>query len=92
MTKSERAFNVLAGISILSWAVLGMTATDVAARWTVARVGIAAVSAVAGVLFLVRKPLVHQGDLQGVLLCLPSFVVCGCAFRLDLPANEWSVI
>lgn len=92
MTKSERAFNALAGASILSWAVLGMTATEPSTRLTIVRVGITLLNLVVGYLFLVRKPLVRQGGNVGIILCLPSLIVCGSAFKLALPADEWPAV
>jgi protein-S-isoprenylcysteine O-methyltransferase Ste14 len=68
-----------------------MAATDVATRLTVVRIGTTILHLVVGGLFLVRKPLAHNGDLRGVLLCLPSLVVCGIAFKLAPPANVWPV-
>lgn len=91
MTVPERVFNLLAGVSVISWAVLGMAATEDSARLTVVRIGITILNLVVGALFLVRKPLAHKGDLTGVLLCLPSLVVCGIAFKLAPPANMWPV-
>ena len=92
MSRSERAFNVLVGLSVLSWAVLGMTATDVSTRLTVVRIGITLLNLVVGFLFLVRMPLVREGGIRDALLCIPSLVVCGFAFKLSPPAHTWPIL
>ena len=89
MRVTERAFNILAGLSVLSWAVLGMTATDVATRLTVVRLGITLINLVVGFLFLVRVPLVREPDFKEALLSIPAVVVGGLAFRLSPPPNTW---
>jgi protein-S-isoprenylcysteine O-methyltransferase Ste14 len=91
LTNAERAFNVLAGLSVLSWAVLGMTATEVDSRLTPARIAVALINTVVGVLFLVRKPLLRQASLGSILLSLPALVVLGLAFKLAPPLNQWPV-
>jgi protein-S-isoprenylcysteine O-methyltransferase Ste14 len=91
LTNAERAFNVLAGLSVLSWAVLGMTATEVDSRLTPARIALVLINTVVGVLFLVRKPLLRQASLGSILLSLPALVALGLAFKLAPPLNQWPV-
>ena len=91
MKFSERVFNILLGCSVLSWAVLGLTATPDGARLSTVRVCIAALNALIGVLFLLRGPLERAGGPRAVILALPSFLVCALAFNLAPPSDTWPV-
>jgi protein-S-isoprenylcysteine O-methyltransferase Ste14 len=74
---------------VLSWAVLGMTATEVDTRLTPPRIALTVMHLVVGVLFLARKPLLRLGSLRSLLLSLPAMVVLGLAFKLAPPLNRW---
>lgn len=76
------------GLSVLSWAVLGLAEAG-PGRLAPARVTITALNACVGVLFLLRRPVVRHGSLQVVALALPSLVIAGAAVKLAPPPGQW---
>lgn len=89
LRKSELILNVSAGASALSWSVLGLLNADETARYTTARVCVSAINLTVGVLFLARRPIVHDGDLRSFVLCVPSFVVGASALQLAPSPEAW---
>jgi len=84
VSRTERAFNVLLGLSVLSWAFLGLLHS-----LAVPQLVIAVLNAVVGVLLLLRSPLVQSGSVKALLLSLPSVAVAGCALKLSAPLEAW---
>jgi len=60
-------------------------------RASTVRICITLLNLLVGVCFLVRRPLLRDGSLGGILLCLPSFLVCGFAFKFSPPTDAWPV-
>ena len=85
----DRVLNVLIGLSALSWAVLGLTASPPASRLTAARLTIAALNGCVGVLFLLRSAVVRHGSVGAILLSLPSLVIAGAALKLAPSPELW---
>lgn len=56
---------------------------------SVVRICVAAINGVVGTLFLVRQPLLAQGDWRGLAVSLPSFVISGMAFKLAHAHQPW---
>ncbi len=86
---SERAFNLLLGLSVLSWAVLGLVtaaeeelATPV--RWVISALHLS----VAGLL-LFRAPAVRNGSPATVAMALPALMISGWALNAAPPASSW---
>ncbi len=91
MSKSERIFNILAGLSVLLWAVLGIVASTGSTHVTPVRICISLLNLFVGFLFLTRNPLVKQGTKSSILISLPSLLVAGLAFKLSPPTDLWPV-
>lgn len=90
MSTSERAFNIIAGLSAFLWSVLGLL-TNAATCITPVRVCISLLNLSVGFLFLTRTPLVKQGTQSSILISLPSFLVAGLAFKLSPSTDLWPV-
>ena len=85
MPRSERCFNVLLGLSILSWAFLGIgTAADT--RPLFVQLVISALHLCVGVLILLRAPIAQNGSLYSCMAGLPALLVSGWALRSAPPA------
>ncbi|MEM9347233.1 MAG: methyltransferase [Planctomycetota bacterium] len=87
---SERSFNWAFGLSVCSWAVLGMLATDESALSSPVRWGIAWLNLLVGLLFIVRQPARSVGGVRDVLQALPALVVAGLALKIAPPSIGWS--
>jgi protein-S-isoprenylcysteine O-methyltransferase Ste14 len=83
--------NVLFGLSAISWAALGLAAAADGPRALPVRICLALLNLSVGLLFLIRRPLLRGGDLRSSLICLPSFVVSGFAFKLSAPPDSWPI-
>ena len=86
---SERAFNVLLGISVLAWAVLGLATAataelTAAVRWVISALHLS----VAGLL-LTRAPASRHGSPAAVAMSLPGLLISGWALRAAPPASAW---
>lgn len=79
MSRSERAFNCLFGLSLCSWAILGLV-SELPRPWLV-QVTISAMHLCVGLLILVRQPVVHHGSVAAAVSCLPSLAAGGLALR-----------
>ncbi len=86
----ERWANILIGLSVLSWGVLGM-ATAGQDRLTSARITITVLNACVGVLLLLRSPVMRHGSPGAIALALPSLLVAGTALKLAPPPHLWPV-
>jgi len=84
--------NVVFGLNVIAWGVLGLWFSDPVARWSVVRVCISCLHFTAGVLFLVRRPLKKNGSVKDLTMAIPSLIVCGFAFRGAYPIDTWSWI
>ena len=85
----ERLANTLFGLSVLSWAVLGLITSSVPERFSVVRISIAALNLCVGILFLFRDPLKKNGTVPAILASLPSLLIAGFALKLAAPLNRW---
>ena len=88
---SERWFNLAIGLSVCSWAVLGMLATGSASIHAPVRWGIAGLNLLVGLLFLIRRPAKAVGGLRDVLQALPALVIAGLALKIAPQPVDWSV-
>lgn len=86
---AERVINVLIGLSVASWAVLGLAAASPESRLTAVRLTVAALNLCVGAMFLLRSRVVRHGSPGAVLLCLPSLVIAGAALKLSPPGHLW---
>lgn len=85
----ERAFDYLLALSVVSWAVLGWTATTTspsAVRAATCLLHLAVAYAV-----IRRGPLERLGSPRALLASLPGLVIAGAAFRLAAPLGVWPV-
>ncbi len=85
LLRFRRFLDILAGLSVLSWAVTGLLKH----QWTIPRLCLSVIHAVAAFLFFSRRPAKREGNWVIVLACLPSFFMGGAAFALSDPAGKW---
>lgn len=90
MTTSERVFNLLAGVTVLSWAasIARSQLFDPAPSWSPWIVVM--LHAVVGVLFLVRRPVVRSASFAATLASAPSVLVAGFAVTPGAGVATWS--
>jgi protein-S-isoprenylcysteine O-methyltransferase Ste14 len=87
----ERAFNLLAGLSVMSWAVLGIRFGSDTVDYSAARLCIATQHVCVGFFFVVRKPLSAEGSVADFARCVPSLVLCYGIFMISQPLAAWPV-
>lgn len=87
----ERLFNTLLALSVSSWAVLGLSRSEPADRWSVVRLTIAVVHVAVAVLLLRRGPVRRHGTYAFITLALPALVVSGWAFKAAPQPRDWPV-
>ncbi|MCE9546002.1 MAG: isoprenylcysteine carboxylmethyltransferase family protein [Planctomycetia bacterium] len=78
-----RLVDLAAGLSLISWAVLGLAMADAPVRWTVVRVCISALNLTAGLLLLLRRTPAQFVRTSDLVAALPSFVLGGLIVRLS---------
>jgi protein-S-isoprenylcysteine O-methyltransferase Ste14 len=81
----ERLLDAALGLSVWSWAVLGLVQAEPGARLSPVRLTIAFVNVCVGALFLARGPVVLSAPVSSVLLCVPSVAMSGVALKLAPP-------
>ena len=79
MSRGERAFNWMLGLSICSWAILGWLA-ELPRPWLVQLV-VSALHISVGFLVLTRRPVVRHGSWSACLASVPSLIAAGLALR-----------
>jgi protein-S-isoprenylcysteine O-methyltransferase Ste14 len=85
----ERLLDAALGLSVWSWAVLGLVHAEPAARISPVRLTIAFVNLCVGALFLARAPVVLRASVPSLLLCVPSVAMSGVALKLAPPEGAW---
>ena len=80
---------MLAGLSLLSWAFLGIMEDYNSSGVGPVRMCTALINALLGIIFLVRKPIIKHGSSISFFLSLPSLLASGLAFSLAQPTIEW---
>lgn len=88
----SRLSDVFAGLSFLSWSVLGLAHTAPESRFSAVRISIALVNLLVGVLFLLRSRPRHLGRAGDLAAALPSFLAGGLALSLSAAPVNWSVL
>ncbi|MBC8350489.1 MAG: DUF1295 domain-containing protein [Planctomycetes bacterium] len=88
MAPAERTFNILLGLSILSWAFLGLTMT-VEERPLAVRAAISALHLLVGTLVLIRVRVERSGSLDSCLAAIPAMLTAGWALRVA--PSSWLV-
>ena len=83
----RRILDILAGLSVLSWAVSGLLRHP----WTGPRICLSLLHTAAGFLFFFREKAKVEGNLLVISACVPSFLVGGLAFFLAAPASRWPI-
>lgn len=89
LPRSERVFNVLLGLSVLSWAVLGMVYSAPPSRYSLSRLVITVLHVAVGSLLILRAPMVHQASTRDVAASLPALVLGGCALWAAPQGDAW---
>ncbi|MEO8498034.1 MAG: methyltransferase [Planctomycetota bacterium] len=88
MPRGERFFNVLLGLSVLSWAFLGLTMTT-ETRPLAVRSAIAALNLVVGTLILIRARAERHGSFASCVAGIPALLTAGWA--LSIAPAAWSL-
>ncbi len=88
MPLAERSFNVLLGLSVLSWAFLGLM-TTAETRPLVVRAAITALHLLVGTLILMRARVERHGSLNAGLAGVPALLAAGWALRVA--PSVWSL-
>ncbi len=86
---SEQAFNVLLGLSVLAWAVLGLATAAAADRTTPVRWVISVLHLSVAGLLLARAPVSRHGSPAAVAVSLPGLVISGWALCAAPPPSAW---
>jgi len=87
----ERLFNVLFGLSILCWAILGLYHSLSNSEFGIVRIIISVLNFTVGILVLSRRPIIALANKKDTLLCIPSFICAGLLFKLTKPILEWNL-
>jgi len=87
----ERLFNVLFGLSILCWAILGLYHSFSNSEFGIVRIIISVLNFTVGILVLSRRPIIALANERDTLLCIPSFICAGLLFKLTKPILEWNL-
>lgn len=89
LARWEACANAAFALSALLSAVMRLASTP-AEQWHLpAVIGVAAINALIGVLFLIRRPVLAVGTLGELVSCLPTIVGFGLAIRLTPPIAQW---
>lgn len=86
---AERGVNALLGLSVASWAGLGLAAAGGAVHLSAVPWTIAALHLCAGTLLMLRAPSRSSGSVWDVLASLPALVVAGWALGVAAPPAAW---
>ncbi|NUQ78882.1 MAG: hypothetical protein HUU21_35605 [Polyangiaceae bacterium] len=85
----DRLIDIALGLSVLSWAVLGLVRADASVRISLVRLTITLLNGTVGALFLTRGAILRRAPLRALLLCLPSLVMSGVSLKLAAPEGFW---
>jgi len=91
MRHSERAFNIALGLSVVSWAVLGLIASEPDALRSIVRWAIASLNLLVGLLLIFRQPVRTNGSLRLCAIALPGLITAGLAFKISPTPTHWPV-
>jgi len=86
---SWRWFDLALGLSVLSWAGLGLWHADPTDRLTPVRLAVAALNGLAGVLLLLRGAPLRSGTPSQLAAAVPAFIAGGAAVTLAPPPHDW---
>ena len=90
--RGEVWLNVAAGVSVLSWAVLGLRHTWMeSGEIGAVRLCGSAIHALVGVLFLMRRSIRIDGTYRQLAMALPAFILGGLAFRWAPASVDWRI-
>lgn len=84
--------NVLFGLNVWAWAVLGLTAVDHDEKWHLVRWCIAAIHLAVGTLFLIRRPVIRNGSATEIIKAIPAVVLSGVAFGYAGSCSRWPFV
>lgn len=85
----ERLFNTILGLSVVSWAALGIVNAGTDERFTPVRISIASLNLCVGILCLIREPTRTNSTSRAILASLPSLILAGFAFKQAAPLHRW---
>jgi protein-S-isoprenylcysteine O-methyltransferase Ste14 len=88
--KLSKLPDYLFGLSLIAWGILGLVQEW--GEWDAilpVRLGLSLLQWGIGLLFMLRPAAVEQGNLQALVLSLPSFLLSGLIYRLSWPLEGW---
>ncbi len=88
MSRSERWFNILLGLSVLGWALGSLVAGE---KPVPVRIAVALLHMVVGVCVLLRSPVVENGASAQLAMAIPAVLIGGLAFVLIGDEVSWLV-
>ncbi|MEM7012617.1 MAG: isoprenylcysteine carboxylmethyltransferase family protein [Verrucomicrobiota bacterium] len=89
LSKQERAFNLIAGLSVFSWAVMGLLQVWKGEDVSLVRISVSALNFVVAGLFIFRGPIRAHCSKSQIAQVLGSFLGGALAFRFALELHEW---
>ncbi len=88
---SEKLFNYVAGLTILSWGFIGIV-SNINTSIPIVRICTALLNIFIGAVFIMRRPLIQDATLKNLLRCIPSFLATGVVFKLSYDYGQWTYI
>ncbi len=88
-TRREALHDVLLGVSVGGWAVMGFVQAAPAERFTPARLAVCALNACVAVLFVARTPVSAMASPAALATALPSMLLGAAALRLAPSPAAW---
>jgi protein-S-isoprenylcysteine O-methyltransferase Ste14 len=89
-TRREALHDVLLGLSVGGWAVMGFVQAAPAERFTPARLAVCALNAFVGALFVARTPVSAMASPAALATALPSMLLGAAALRLAPSPSVWA--
>lgn len=85
----ERLFNICAGLSVLSWSVIGFADAYADGSIPAVRICICLLHLLVGFLFIFRSPVKINNNIRDLSVVLFSFIGAGLAFASSPLLHEW---
>ncbi len=91
MKKEEFIFNLLLGVSIISWGIAGLNSAIQEEGLSTVRILTALFNGIVGTLVIVRKPVKTSAPISAFLMCLPSLIFSGLLFSQSASFTSWTI-
>lgn len=91
MSRLEYTFNLLLGLSVISWSIMGFLFTDPDNKYTTVRLTMCIVHLSVGILILSRSRLIRQGSIWQFIGSFPSLIIAGMAIKAAPVHSQWPI-